>query len=219
MTATPLSRTPSAPWLVLLLATLVAALPGVSRAAEPVAGIDYVEIADGKRLGPADGKIEVVEVFGYWCHHCADFEPMMERWKQQQGKDVRVSFLPLPRNPDDMLAVAYFAADSIHALARTHAATFKGIHDSRELPANPTLDELTAFYAGLGVDKNRFRAAASAPATLARIEPARDFALAMGVEGTPTLIVNGRYRVLGRTLEDNLRIASALVERERAAGR
>jgi protein dithiol oxidoreductase (disulfide-forming) len=40
---------------------------------------------------------------------------------------------------------------------------------------------------------------------------ARDFALRSGIEGTPTLIINGRYRVTGRTLDDNLRIASALI--------
>ena len=204
------------PWVALVLAALVA-WPGLAPAAGPVAGTDYVEIADGKRLGADDGKIEVVEVFGYWCHHCADFEPMLERWKQKQGKDVRVSYLPLPRSPEDMLAIGYFASESIQALARTHAATFDAIHDSRALPANPSLDEITAFYTGLGVDTTRFKTAASSPAIVGKLGPARDFALAAGVEGTPTLIVNGRYRVTGRTLEDNLRIAGELVERERAA--
>jgi len=37
-----------------------------------------------------------------------------------------------------------------------------------------------------------------------------------GVEGTPTLIINGRYRVMGRRLEDILVIADQLIARERA---
>lgn len=215
-TASP-SRLPG----LLLGLTLLAltALPGFSRAAGPVAGTDYVEIADGKRLGPDDGKIEVVEVFGYWCHHCANFEPMLERWQSKQDKDVRVTYLPLPRSPDDPLAIAYFASQSIGGLARSHAATFDAIHDTRALPGNPTIDEIGVFYAGLGLDEGKFKAAVASPATKAKVVPAREFALGSGVEGTPTLIVNGRYRVTGRTLEDNLRIAGELIERERAAAR
>jgi len=35
------------------------------------------------------------------------------------------------------------------------------------------------------------------------------------VGGTPTLVINGKYRVLGRSYEDMLRIADALIARER----
>jgi thiol:disulfide interchange protein DsbA len=52
----------------------------------------------------------------------------------------------------------------------------------------------------------------------ARLEPAYQYAISSGVEGTPTVIVNGRYRVTGRTLDDILRITDHLIARERAAG-
>ena len=38
-----------------------------------------------------------------------------------------------------------------------------------------------------------------------------------GANSTPTLIVNGKYKVTGNSFEDMLRIASQLVARERAA--
>jgi thiol:disulfide interchange protein DsbA len=38
-----------------------------------------------------------------------------------------------------------------------------------------------------------------------------------GVSQTPTLIVNGKYRVIGTSFEDMLRITDALVAQERAA--
>jgi thiol:disulfide interchange protein DsbA len=37
------------------------------------------------------------------------------------------------------------------------------------------------------------------------------------VEGTPTLIVNGKYLVKGRSWDDMLRIADHLIAKERAA--
>ena len=55
--------------LLLLLSPLFA------HAATPVAGVDYVEIPNGKPFAPLNGKVEVVEVFGYTCIHCAHFQP------------------------------------------------------------------------------------------------------------------------------------------------
>ena len=46
---------------------------------------------------------------------------------------------------------------------------------------------------------------------------AKNFAQRAGVEGTPTLIVNGKYKVTGTSFEDMLRIASGLIAKERAA--
>ena len=207
------------PSLVLAFALLAAALPGAAQPAAPVEGVDNALIADGQPLAPLAGQVEVVEVFGYWCHHCANFAPKLAAWKAKQPKDVRVTYLPLPGSPADPLARAYFAAEAKGALAKTHAATFRAIHDARSLPRNPTVDELAAFHGTLGLDVAAMRQAMASDATGAKLLPAREFALRSGVEGTPTLVVNGKYRVTARTLDDTLRVASYLVDRERAASR
>ena len=207
------------PSLALAFALLVAPFPGAPQQAAPQEGVDYAVNADGQPLAPLAGKIEVVEVFGYWCHHCANFAPKLEAWKAKQPKDVRVPYLPLPGSPADPLARAYFAAEAKGALAKTHAATFRAIHDTRTLPRNPTVDELAAFHGTLGLDAAAMRQAMASDATGAKLLPAREFALRSGVEGTPTLVVNGKYRVTARTLDDTLRVTGYLVERERAAAR
>ena len=43
---------------------------------------------------PLDGKVEVVEVFGYTCIHCAHFQPAVGAWQKKQPSYVR--FTPLP---------------------------------------------------------------------------------------------------------------------------
>ena len=208
-------------WLFALALASLALVPDTARAADPalVPGVDYVEIPDGRRLGPDDGKVEVVEVFGYWCHHCADFAPMLESWKHKQRRHVRVTYLPLPRGTNDALATAFFASEAVGGLSRTHQETFRAIHDEGLLPRNPTIDEIANFYASRGVDATRLKQAMASQTVLDRLPVAREFAIRSGVEGTPTLVVNCRYRVVGRSLEDVLRIAGALVERERAAAR
>jgi thiol:disulfide interchange protein DsbA len=202
----------------LLNAFLLLAAPLAAAAAQPVpvAGVDYIEIEGGTPYQPLRGKIEVAEVFAYWCHHCADFQPRVDAWKRKLPANVRFTYVPLASAPDDALARAYFAAEATGVLGRTHNATFRAIHGSSTLPKNATSAELVEFYRGLGVDPGKFRAALEGAGTGEKLKQARAFALRSGVEGTPTLVINGRYRVRGRTLDDNLRIASYLIALQRS---
>lgn len=206
---------------VILSGALLAALllPLLASAAQPapVAGVDYVEIDGGQPWKPLAGKIEVTEVFAYWCHHCADFQPKVDAWKRALPANVRFSYVPLPSGTDDAFARAYFAAETIGALGKTHNATFRAVHADATLPKNASSDEIAGFYTRLGIDMKKYKAATEGIAIAGQLKSAREFALRSGIEGTPTLIINGRYRVRGRTLDDNLRIASHLVALERAA--
>ena len=70
------------------------------------------------------------------------------------------------------------------------------------LPARgASVDEYATLYAGFGLDRAQVLAAMRSPETDARMEAARDFMMASGVEATPTMIVNGRYRVIARSYE------------------
>lgn len=206
-----------------LLAGVLACLPLLSACAQnaaPVEGEDYVVIAEGQPWQPLAGKVEVVEVFGYWCHVCDDFQPLVDEWKKKLPKDVRFSYVPAAFSPTDAYARAYFAAESLGALGKTHHATFRAIHDEQSLPQrNASIDEIAAFYDTLGVDAARLTAAAQSPATDAKMAAAREFAVRSGVQGTPTLVVNGVYRVQAKSLQDMLRIADALIAKERTASK
>lgn len=207
--------------VVLLLACLpaVAALAqGKAAPAALVEGVDYVRVADGRPWQPLAGKIEVAEVFAYTCGHCRNFHPLVEAWKKKLPRDVRFSYVPAAFDLQDRYARAFFAAQAQGALGKTHDATFRAVHDSQALPARgASADEIAAFYAGLGVDAARLKTAMQSPAIDARMADARDFAVRTGVEGTPTVIINGQYRVQGRTLQDILRIADALIAQLRDA--
>ena len=72
--------------------------------------------------------------------------------------------------------------------------------------------EVAAWFGEHGLDPAKMRAAMLGPAIEQRLQAARAFSLRSGVTGTPTLIVDGRYRVTGQSRDDNLRIARALVD-------
>jgi protein dithiol oxidoreductase (disulfide-forming) len=198
-----------------LACLFVLLLPLAACAAEtaPVAGQDYEDIPGGAPYRPLAGKVEVAEVFAYWCPHCAHFQPSVAAWAHRLPANVRFEYVPAAFQLEDPLARAFFAAKAAGKLAVTHDATFRAIHEQQTLPRNATVDEIAAFYGTLGLDPAKTRAAMTGFTVAGQMKQARDFALRSGVEGTPTLIINGRYRVTGRSLEDTLRIADALIAR------
>ena len=201
---------------VLLLFALV---PMLAAAQAPVEGRHYALVADGAPWAPADGRIEVAEVFAYWCGHCARFAPMLETWKRKQRKDVRVAYVPLPSGRNDAFARGFFATQAAGALAKVHAPLFVAVHERKTVPSNPSIDELAAYYAQHGLDAGKIKAAMEQPALGDRLAAARQFAVRSGVEGTPTLIIDGRYRILGGTLQEYLDNADAVIAKVRAERR
>jgi len=185
----------------------------------PVAGSDYVEIAGGTPFEPASGKIEVVEIFSYTCPHCASFEPMIKAWRAKQTADVKFTPVagPFAANPLPF-AKAFYAAQSLGLLDRTHDAMFRALHIDQSLPAMTADDaKIAAFYAKYGVDAKQFANTMSSFAVDAKFKRGVQFMQRSGVESSPSIIVNGKYRVIGKTLEDTLRITTHLVAQERAA--
>ena len=203
---------------LLPLAALAATPNPQPRGPAPVLDVDYTVIDGGLPYAPVKGKIEVVEVFGYTCHHCAHFEPLVSAWKTGLPADVSFTAVAAPMGGHWIpYARAFFAAQSLGVDRKTHKAMFEALHVDGSLPlSRPTPEEIAGFYASHGANAQRFVAAMASPATDARLEQARAFMIRSGVQGTPAIVVNGRYRVIGTSFEDMLRITDHLVARERA---
>ena len=208
------------PVLLMLALAVGTVLPSTARADDGlVEGRDYVAINNGQPLRTEPGKVEVVEVFAYWCHVCNDFQPHLLSWKRTLPADVAFRYLPAAFTRDDSHARAYFATEALGAPAGLHEAVYRAIHVEQSLPQRGTsVDEFAGFLAGLGMDRAAVAATMRSPQVDARMDAARTFIVDTGVQGTPTIIVNGRYRVLGRSFGDMLRITDLLVARERAIG-
>lgn len=187
----------------------------------PVLGTHYVEIEDPQPYLPLEGRVEVVEVFGYTCPACASFEPLVSAWKQRQPDDVRVTLLAAPFSGYWMpYAKAFYAAEALDLVDATHKPMFDAVHLQRTLPVQgASTDAIAAFYASHGADARGFAQTMESFAVSGQLRRARQFVERTGVDSTPTMIVNGKYRVIaGQDFQDVLRIVDHLVERERAAG-
>jgi thiol:disulfide interchange protein DsbA len=193
----------------------VRALPGFV----PQAGTDYFVLPTPQPTYGV-GKIEVAEVFSYRFIHCAEFQPKVNAWKKTLGSDVRWEYVPAAfGNTWDTFARAYFAAEVTGVLAKTHDNVFKGVF-VEQAAGTGSVEDIAKMYARWGINEAKFLATMNSFGVTGKLNRARQFALRTGVDSTPTIIVNGKYRVVAtpqRSFDGMIATTNWLLAQERAA--
>jgi protein dithiol oxidoreductase (disulfide-forming) len=172
--------------------------------------VNYFLILPAQPTGLADGKIEVTEIFSYACPGCNRFYPIADKLAASLPSNTVMDFLPASFQPDEdwpMFQRAYFAALELGVARRTHDAMFDAIWKSGELAvydANtkrakrppPSLADAAKFYERVaGIKSETFMATAASFGTDVKVRHADELIAAYGVAETPTIIVNGKYRL------------------------
>lgn len=207
-----------------LLAAFVAPafLAAQAPAPAPRPGTDFEVISPAQPIFGRPGKIEVAEVFSYHCPACADFHPHIQRWKTSLPADVRLTYVHAAfGGAIDNLARGFFAAEALGATERTHAGVFRAFHVERKISTG-SIEEVANVYAGLGLDRKKVLDTMNSFGVTSKVNRAKQFAQRTGVSGTPTIVVNGKYRVLStrdRGWAGVLQTTDWLIARERAAAR
>lgn len=204
----------------LSLAFLILPLSACGQAAPPAqaqAGETYELAPKPGTWLPEKGKIEVVEYFSYTCGHCAQFHPMLEAWKKNLPKDVVLRYLPNAFDIEFSYSRAYFAAESAGALPKVHGDLFVAVHEDGRVPSNnATIDELAAYFAQRGFDREKMNAAMRSTAVTEQMKRAKQFVIDKHLQGTPTLVVAGKYVVKGGTYREYLENLDKVIAMERA---
>jgi thiol:disulfide interchange protein DsbA len=160
-------------------------------------------------------------VFGYVCPACNMFQPLMRAWEAKMPANVRFTYVPAQFGGTwDRYARAYYASEAMGLVPRTHDLLYNAIHLEQTLKGErgeDSVQDIAAFYARFGADPQQFASTMSSFAIDGKLRKAKQFTTRVAIEGTPTLIVDGKYRVLGRTREDQIRILDQLVAMEQAA--
>jgi protein dithiol oxidoreductase (disulfide-forming) len=137
-------------------------------------------------------QIEVIEVFSYACPHCAHLEPTLEAWRKTMPKTVKFTAMPaIFHDSWAAYARAYYAAEQLKIVEKTHGALFKAIYEQNRQFAS--IDDMANWYAGYGVTAKQFKDAFTAPGMEAKLKRAVDLTPRYEVGGTPTLIIDGKY--------------------------
>lgn len=198
----------------LVLATACTAQSSTS--APYTEGEQYVTLPGPHQRYSSEGKVEVAEVFSYGCIHCAEFSPIAEKLKEQLPKGVKFELVPAPFSAEWLpYARAYYAAKQLGVVDSTHLELFKEKF-VQNYPLN-SLDDLADFYARQGVNRAEFMRLATSDAATTKLRA--DLALIQhwGVDGTPSIVIDGKYRITNvHTLDELSAVALWLAKRELA---
>jgi protein dithiol oxidoreductase (disulfide-forming) len=174
-----------------------------------VEGKNYFTIEPAQPTGIPD-KIVVTEAFSYACPACNAFHTTADQMAQSLPSNAVMTYLPVSFRPDENFPLfqrAYFAAKALGVADKTYNAMFDAVWKSGELASDdlttgrpkpqsawPTIDNIAKFYAKYGVDPKEFVAVANSFSINTQMKRADDMVKAYGVDATPTIIVNGKYR-------------------------
>ncbi len=200
------------------MAFLLVLLPLAACAATPanaplVEGKDYERIAQPGPFQPLAGKIEVVEVFGYTCPHCAAMEPMVEDWAKTAPPDVVLKQVPIAFNagmkPLQQLYYTLLALDR----PDLHAKVFTAIHgEHKRLFDKKAMGE---WIATQGVDREKFDSVFDSFSVQTQVQRANQLADAYRIDGTPSFAVGGKFMtspvMAGNSYEGALKEVSRLI--------
>jgi len=156
------------------------------------------------------GKIVVTEAFSYACPACNAFHTTADQIEKSLPSNAVMTYLPVSFRPDENFPLfqrAYFAAKALGVAEKAHDAMFDAVWKTGELASDdlatgrpkpqsawPKLDDVAKFYAKYGVDPKQFVAVANSFSINTQMKRADDMVKAYGVDATPTIIVNGKYR-------------------------
>jgi thiol:disulfide interchange protein DsbA len=157
------------------------------------AGSDYALIQPPVATSTG-AKVEVVEVFSYACPHCAHFQPYADELRSQLPGGAEFVLVPAVFNAQwEPFARAFYTAQALGLVDKTHQALFDALHRDH-LPLT-SLDALAHFYAGYGTEAGTFLSTANSFVIDAKMAHGAELIRGYGIEATPTLVVNGKYRV------------------------
>ena len=201
--------------LVACLWILLLGVAPAARAADPVwvEGTHYFRV-DPSRAPPSPrGKVTVTEVFSYGCPACNAFVPYMRALKSSLPAGAVVDYVPASFVPSEdwpMFQRAYLTAQSLGVADRAHDAAFEAVWKTGELatmdPSTgglrknmPSIEDAAKFYARVtGVPAAHFLDVARSFTIEMNMKKTDDLIKAYQADSTPTLIINGKYRINGR---------------------
>jgi protein-disulfide isomerase len=137
--------------------------------------------------GPADAPVVITEFSDFQCPYCRDAQPIVKQLLIEYAGRIRVDFkyLPLPIHP---LALA--AAESAYCAAKQNA--FWKFHDRLFEAQTLTQVFVRQLPEQLNLDSETFQRCLVAPETQASISRDSAEARRLGVNATPSFVVNGK---------------------------
>ncbi len=165
-------------------------------AADVTEGVHYAELFPDQEAGKQD-KIQVQEFFWYGCPHCYHFEPHVEPWVKKKAEEG-VEFVRVPvifNRAAELHAEMYYALQLMGVLTdELHAQLFDAIQNRATRRDMVTQAGIENFLKDKGIDVATFRKTINSFAVKTKVRRAANLAKRYGINGVPSMVIDGAYR-------------------------
>lgn len=160
-----------------------------------------------------DDKVTLVEFLDFECEACRAQFPTMERIREEYDGRINfaIRYFPLSGHQNGMnAALAVEAAANQDALEAMYMKMYETQGEWGESQSSKA-ELFETFAEELGLDMARFKADVADPATKGRVAKDQADGVGLGVQGTPTIFLNGEklpsmpsYEDLSQRIDDLL---------------
>tara|TARA_B100001094_G_scaffold122302_2_gene118018 strand:- start:251 stop:889 length:639 start_codon:yes stop_codon:yes gene_type:complete len=160
--------------------------------AEFVAGKNYTVI--DKPVETSTGtKVEVRELFWYFCPHCFSVHPLLDNWLQTMDPSAQFVLQPAVFPGWEYGASFYYVLEELGEVNRLHGPLFDAIH-VQKLNFKTQQDFVTWLTLN-GIDEGRANKVYESFAVKVAVNKAKANTYKYRITGVPAFIVNGKYIV------------------------
>lgn len=136
--------------------------------------------------------IEVIDFFWYGCPYCNELQPALFDWIKSKPADVTVRHVPaILKDSWAPHARIFYTLELLGELERLHLAVYHSYHVEQLYMSKP--DVMEQWAVKNGIDARRWKDAYYSPEVDAKIARAAQATKRYDIQGTPSLVVDGRY--------------------------
>lgn len=182
-------------------------LAGVELYAVPVLGSPI--------RGPAVAWVTLIEIADFQCDHCARVQPIVAELRRTYDRDLRIVYKHFPLSNHAHAMTAARASECARDQGR-----FWRLHDyiysHQDQLGTVAIGDLVKRAGGISLSK--WRACMEAGGVDDRIADDKEEALALGIVGAPTFLINGRLLTGVQPLAEFERVIDEELERAKGSG-
>ena len=164
---------------------------------------------DEPQIGSNDALVTVVEFSDFQCPFCNRVTPTLAKIQAEYGDKVKIAFKHMPLSIHPQAPQAHAASEAAHRQGKfweMHDRIFK---NQRDL----SVATLEAHARAIGLDMDRYAKDVADAALKKKIDADMSQASKLGVTGTPSFFINGRYLSGAQPFDNFKRIIDEALEK------
>ena len=140
-------------------------------------------------LGNIDASVTVIEYFDPNCQHCKNLHPIMKQVVADSGQHARFFMIPFM-----LWRISLIQIEALYVAGQDglYYEMLEAQYDNRR-EGGMSMDQIVVLAEGLGIEPDKFRQRMERGLNQKMIIDRRQEITDLGVTGTPSVMINGRF--------------------------